>query len=362
MTGNQPTHSPASLVPSHPMHTIDEIYDAIQCIDPLHYDKTRNYLDGTVTWLSPYLTHGIINTRTIAEHILTKNTEKSCYRLLYELAWREYFHRVWQNQGHAIFSDIYHPQMHVESEHLPQAFLQPNTGIDVLDEGLKIVQSRGWMHNHMRMWIAGTICNVAHTHWKIPARWLYYHLLDGDLASNTLSWQWIAGTFSHKKYIANQDNLNKFSRCQQHGTFLDIDYESLAEIKTPEALTDRCNNLSLPQSIPGIPVPSEAPKKVALHSLWNLNPEWQRQDLSAAHMLFIERKQIEDWPMAPHRIEIWQGSVEDVIELQQSGTQFIREEYPACDHWPGDVTERTFHYGIPEQGYRSFSQFWKQVR
>jgi len=160
----------------------------------------------------------------------------------------------------------------------------------------------------------------------------------------------------------------------QHGTFLDIDYESLANIETPPALYDRCQDLSLPQSIPGKPVPAEAPKLVALRSLWNLNHEWQQQNSLAEHVLFIEIEQIKAWPMAPHRwefiqhwvkqlgIEIWHGSVNDLLALQQTGTQFIREEYPACDHWPGDVVERPFYFGIPEHEYRSFSQFWKQVR
>mgnify|MGYP006195700273 CR=1 FL=1 len=60
------------------------------------------------------------------------------------------------------------------------------------------------------MYLAAMVCNNAKSHWLTPARWMYYHLLDGDLASNALSWQWVAGTFSHKKYIANQQNINKY--------------------------------------------------------------------------------------------------------------------------------------------------------
>jgi len=96
-------------------HSIDAVLCRIDGIDPRVYDKTRNYLDGAVTWLSPYLTHGIINTCTVAMRVLEKHPKKSCYRLLFELAWREYFHRVWQEHGDLIFNDFYSPQSQVES-------------------------------------------------------------------------------------------------------------------------------------------------------------------------------------------------------------------------------------------------------
>jgi len=76
--------------------SIDDVLLCIDAIDPVRYDKTRNYLDGAVTWLSPYITHGVINTSTVAERVLAQHAPKTCYRLLYELAWREYFHRIWQ--------------------------------------------------------------------------------------------------------------------------------------------------------------------------------------------------------------------------------------------------------------------------
>lgn len=353
---------------------LEDVLTRIDGIDPRRYDKTRNYLDGAVTWLSPYITHGVINTQTVAERVLQHHPAKSCYRLLYELAWREYFHRIWQENESAIFDDFYHSQAGVESDQLPLAIVNAETGIRVLDDGIDTVQQTGWMHNHMRMWVAGITCNTAHTHWKAPARWLYYHLLDGDLASNTLSWQWIAGTFSHKQYIANQDNINKYSRSKQHDTWLDVDYDTLAVMPTPDVLKERAVSVELPQSVPGDAVPSTFDGKVALRSLWNLNPEWLSSESDVKQVLFIEKQQIEDWPMAPHRwafiqhwidqlqLDVWLGSVAELEHLQSTGTDFVREEYPACSHWPGTVHDRPFHFGVPDGAYRSFSQFWKQVK
>ncbi len=371
----KPLYEPRLIPADKPFQgTIDDVLIRIDGIDPNRYEKTRNYLDGAVTWLSPYITHGVINTTTVAARLLEKHNPEACYQLLYELAWREYFHRTWQKFGDDIFDDIYHPQAGVESTHIPQPFIDAETGILVLDDGIKTVKDTGFMHNHLRMWIAGTLCNVAHTHWKQPARWLYYHLLDGDLASNTLSWQWIAGTFSHKQYIANQNNLNTYSRSKQHDTWLDRDYESLAKIATPVELQQRCEDLHLSQNTLGSDVPNRVNGKIALRSLWNLNPNWAPSRPVDETVLFIEQSQIDEWPMAQHRwdfiehwvkqlgIEVWRGSVEELNQLANQGVQFVHEEYPACAHWPGDVTERTFYYDLPEKNFRSFSQFWKQVK
>jgi len=354
--------------------TLDDVLAQIDSIDPRRYDKTRNYLDGAVTWLSPFITHGIINTHTVAMRVLEKHSEKSCYRLLYELAWREYFHRIWQEYDSDIFSDLNQSQVDVEGDRLPQSIADGVTGVAVLDEGIYRLQETGLMHNHLRMWLAGTVCNVAHTHWREPARWLYYYLLDGDMASNTLSWQWIAGTFSHKKYIANQNNINKYSRTTQHGTCLDMDYDALSIIRTPDCMRERCQLLDLKQTPIGGSVPSEANGKIALRSLWNLNPEWNPDSSIDATVLFIEQSQIDEWPMAQHRwdfiehwvnqlgIEVWRGSVEELNVLVSDGVEFVREEYPACTHWPGKTLSRPFYFGVPEKDYRSFSQFWKQVK
>ncbi len=354
--------------------TIEEVLSRIDKIDPKRYDQTRNYLDGAVTWLSPYITHGVINTQTVASRVLSKHPEKACYRLLFELAWREFFHRMWQERKEEIFCDLYNKQEHVETDSVPQAIVEASTGIHVLDEGLREVQQSGWMHNRLRMWVAGIVCNIAHTAWQNPARWLYYHLLDGDLASNTLSWQWIAGTSSNKQYIANQVNLNIYSRSNQHDTWLDVDYDTLARMATPEVLKLRVTSIDFDQEVPGEPVPGQFAGKIALRSLWNLNPDWMARDPDVTHILFIEQQQIEQWPMASHRwafilhwvdqlgIDVWSGSVEDLARLEAGGAQFVREEYPACAHWPGAVTERSFHFGVPENDYRSFSQFWKQVK
>ncbi|MGF1923304.1 MAG: FAD-binding domain-containing protein, partial [Bacteroidia bacterium] len=78
--------------------------------------------------------------------------------------------------------------------------------------------------------------NLAKSYWQHPSHWMYYHLLDGDWASNTLSWQWVAGANSNKKYFANQENINKYASTSQQQTVLDYTYEELPELAIPSNL------------------------------------------------------------------------------------------------------------------------------
>ena len=95
------------------------------------------------------------------------------------------------------------------------------------------------MHNHLRMYTAAICCNIGQYHWLQPAKWMYYHLLDGDWGSNALSWQWVAGTNSHKKYIANQENINKYCFTKDENTFLDKSYAELSAFeKIPLEIKD----------------------------------------------------------------------------------------------------------------------------
>ena len=69
----------------------------------------------------------------------------------------------------------------------------------------------GYLHNHARMWLASYVVHLRKVHWRAGADWLYAHLLDGDLASNHLSWQWVAGTGSHKPYLFNAENVARIA-------------------------------------------------------------------------------------------------------------------------------------------------------
>ena len=222
----------------------DEVLARIDAIDPHAYDRSRNDLDGATTWLGPFLTHGITDTREVAGRVLEPpggepRSPGDCYRLLFELGWREFFHRTWQLEGEEVFGDMHRGQSGVASEKPPRAVLGADTGVDVVDAAIAHLLEHGTMHNHARMWTAAITCNIGRSGWWQGARWLHHHLLDGDLASNTLSWQWVAGTFSNKRYLANQENVDKFSKTRQSGSWLDVSYDELASLSPPERFAER---------------------------------------------------------------------------------------------------------------------------
>ena len=109
-------------------------------------------------------------------------------------------------------------QVSVEHRGIPVSVTMGSTGIDGIDDAIRELYRTGYMHNHCRMYTASLTCNIARSHWHQPARWMYYHLLDGDWASNACSWQWVAGANSRKKYYANQQNVNTYTRTCQTGT------------------------------------------------------------------------------------------------------------------------------------------------
>ncbi len=357
---------------SHFLCRYEDLTQRLMQIDPVSYGKTRNFLNGDVTWLSPFITHGIITTRDVAEAVFKHNKSKDCYRLMYELAWREYFHRVWQRCGDDIFTDMRTPSPSNRRQ-IPTAILNAKTGIHAIDKEIRNLITHGFMHNHARMWTAALCCNMGDTHWLSAAKWMHYHLLDGDLASNTLSWQWVAGTFSDKRYIANQDNVNKYSQSNQQGTFLDVSYEKLATFQRPAELADT-TDASMPQVIPGVPV-TEMPTlsgTVAVRSIWQLNAQWR---MDADHqVLFIESALHNQWPMSRHRWQFvlhWADLIPNVLivhgtvaQLQCAlqNTTIVRQDYPACNHWGESTDSRTWLYPQPQNAFRSFSQYWKQVK
>lgn len=203
--------------------SIGAIKQEIYSIDPSEYGRTRNFGNGAVTKLSPYISRGVISTRQVYEHIQNMGIPwEEAEKLVQELAWRDYWQQKWVANEEVIESNLNKPLEKVSSHLIPTAILEANTGIRVVDEAIMELYETGYMHNHMRMYVASICCNIAQCHWSKPAKWMYAHLLDGDLASNNLSWQWISGRNSKKKYYANQDNINKYFGSLQKDTFLDV--------------------------------------------------------------------------------------------------------------------------------------------
>ncbi len=222
--------SPADLFPPTPHAAAQRI----AAINPSTYAKTRNALDGAVTRLSPYITHGLVGIPDIVAMLYEQRPLTFNDKIVFEFAWREFFHHVWAIKGDGIFKGI-HESVYAGRylETLPEDIAQGRTGVPVIDAAVRDLYATGYLHNHARMWLASYTVHIRKVHWRAGADWLYAHLLDGDCASNHLSWQWVAGTFSSKPYLFNAENVAMFAKggAYQHwlssGTVIDQSYEAL---------------------------------------------------------------------------------------------------------------------------------------
>ena len=189
------THSP-SFEP-----TLAAAHARLAAVQTEAYARSRNFLDGAVTRLSPYITHGLLTLPEVLRAVHARRPLEVGHKFVYELAWREYFAHVWRHEGERIFTSLHAGPLPDDAYEraLPIDIRQARTGVPVIDQAVRELYATGWLHNHARMWLASYVVHVRRVHWRAGADWLYGHLLDGDLASNHLSWQWVAGTGSRKQ-------------------------------------------------------------------------------------------------------------------------------------------------------------------
>jgi deoxyribodipyrimidine photo-lyase len=354
--------------------SFQEIAERINNIDPVKYARTRNFLNGDVTYLSPFISRGVITPRHILKTVLSKGYKPyQVEKFIQELAWREYFQRVWQSKGDLICADLKQPQPDVIHHRMISSIEQCDTGIHAIDEQVKQLYMSGYMHNHARMYVASLACNIGKAHWSQPARWLYYHLLDGDIASNTCSWQWVAGAFSSKKYYCNQENINKYTGSGQRNTFLDRPYEDLVTMEVPQVLqATSIPDLSTPlPATPPLSIDNSRPTLV--YNSYNLDPLWRR-DLDANKLLLLEPSHFTAFPVDGKVISfilemaknipgvmIHVGEFDDIADLyHHDPASVIFKEHPAFRHYRGTMDERDWMFPSVTGYYPSFFSYWKK--
>lgn len=211
--------------------------EALRKIDPVAYAKTRNFLDGNVTKLSAYIRHGVLSLGEIREYVLKRvKNPNDANKLIQELAWRDYWqrlyvklgNRIWQNQEE--YKTGYLPTDYTAK--LPEDISTGTTGLVCIDSFSQELRTTGYLHNHIRMWLAAYIIHWRRVEWQAGAKWFLQHLLDGDPASNNMSWQWVASTFSHKPYFFNRENLQRYTKgvyCHQCPYLGKCDFEGSYE-------------------------------------------------------------------------------------------------------------------------------------
>jgi deoxyribodipyrimidine photo-lyase len=212
----------------------------ITLIKPRAYASTRNFLNGAVTRLSPYITHGFVSLADIAPLIEAKYPVEECEKLLMEFGWREFFQHVWRHLGDGVLRDVKPGLYGINySPDFPADIAEARTGIPAIDCAVRELYETGYLHNHARMWLASYVVHMRKVHWRAGADWMIAHLLDGDFGSNHLSWQWVAGTFSGKPYLFNAENVARYAPdWSSAGTAIDTSYEALDEIARSQKTMD----------------------------------------------------------------------------------------------------------------------------
>ena len=351
----------------------DEILKKLDSINPVKYAVTRNFKNGHVTKLSPYISIGVISTRFIYENLVEKGFNlKKCEKFIQELAWRDFWQQIWVAKGSLINEDLKRPQEDVNDYKISESLVQAKTGINSVDDEINNLYDNGYMHNHMRMYVASIATNIAKSHWKNPAKWMYYHLLDGDWASNALSWQWVAGSNSNKKYYANQDNINKYFESNQKNTFLDNSYEFISSMNIPDGVSEKIdlklssdfqNNdeIKLDNSLPTL-----------IYNYYNIDPNWRKNE-KANRVLIFEPKIFLEYPISQkcldfsinlsqniNDIQIFFGDI-DLLKSKYGVSKFIFKEHPLNSHYKGEEDERDWLFKI-EGEYLSFFKYWNKIR
>lgn len=349
---------------------IEKILEKVEQIEPVRYGRTRNFLNGAVTKLSPYISRGVISTKYVLEQTLAKNYKfYEIEKFLMELAWRDYFQNVWLAKN--IDEEIKQPQPDVKNSSMPKAVLEAETGIEAVDKAINDLYETGYVHNHARMYIASIVTNIAKSHWKVPARWFYYHLLDADLASNALSWQWTCGAFSNKKYYANQENINKYCGTHRRGTFLDVEYSEFPDLDVPDVLKEIETPVLQTQLPKKEPITIDNSLPTLIYNFYNLDPFWRKGE-NANRVLLLEPTHFEKYPVSQktikfvlklaeniERIQIYVGNFSE-LKSEYNLSETIFKEHPTNKHYVGTQDERDWM--LPEvRGYfPSFFGFWKK--
>lgn len=218
-----------------------------------HYARTRNFDFGparrsNVSALSPWLRHRLVTEEEVLARVLAAQGATAAEKFIQEVFWRTYFKgwleqrpSVWDAYQRCLLASLRRLESDTALNAAYRDALSGRTGIDCFDHWAKELVSVGYLHNHARMWMASIWIFTLRLPWELGADFFLRHLLDGDPASNTLGWRWVAGLHTRgKTYLARPDNIEKYTE----GRFRP---QGLASIAEP--LTENTDH-------PRVPVPA----------------------------------------------------------------------------------------------------------
>ena len=184
------------------------------------YSKLRNFDFGTdnrsnISCLSPYITHGIINELEVIDKSLKKFSFQKNEKFIQEVLWRVYW-KGWLELRPNVWSDylmeLDNLRDEYKSNHSYLRAIEGKTEIECFNQWIIELKENNYLHNHARMWFASIWIFTLELPWQLGAEFFMKHLYDGDAASNTLGWRWVAGVQTQgKHYLASEWNIKKFT-------------------------------------------------------------------------------------------------------------------------------------------------------
>ncbi len=205
----------------------------------------------TTTVLSPFLRRRLLLEQEVVAAALEEHGPDEAGKFVEEVFWRSYFKgyletrpAIWTNYNALVAKG--HDEVAAQSG-LRRAYeraVTGRTGIDGFDTWACELTDTGWLHNHTRMWFASIWIFTLQLPWALGADFFLRHLIDGDPASNTLSWRWVAGLHTRGKvYAARADNIRRYT----DGRFSP---EGLNEFPTAIEEMDQPGAAALPKADP----------------------------------------------------------------------------------------------------------------
>ena len=184
------------------------------------YSKLRNFDFGpdkrtNISCLSPYITHGILTELEVMKLSLKKHSFIKIEKFIQEVLWRVYW-KGWLELRPNVWTDYI-----IELNKLKQEFkdnkdylnaIEGKTNIECFNTWVNELKNHNYLHNHARMWFASIWIFTLGLPWQLGAEFFMKYLFDGDSASNTLGWRWVAGVQTKgKNYVASEWNIKKFT-------------------------------------------------------------------------------------------------------------------------------------------------------
>ena len=186
----------------------------------VNYSKLRNFDYGpdkrsNVSCLSPYVTHGVISEVELIKKSLNKYSFVKNEKFIQEIMWRTFW-KGWMELRPDVWTDYLLELNQIKDKYKNdqdyKKAVEGSTEIQCFNEWVGELKENNYLHNHARMWFASIWIFTLELPWQLGAEFFMQHLYDGDPASNTLGWRWVAGIQTQgKNYLASEWNIKKFT-------------------------------------------------------------------------------------------------------------------------------------------------------